>query len=301
MNRWLAGAVVLIAILIASVYWLIPSHLVVTNIVVVHCNRDAADRVLRDTADWKKWWPAEVRGDYNLSKRLNHGAVISMDDGGNGIPSTLNIYPLGPLDSCYLQWQFVREAGANPVKRVGQYRQAVKLKGDMTVILDSLRNYLSDPLKVYGVAITEASTNDSFLVQTERTVTGYPGTTEIYDLVKKLNSYAIRRGGFQTGHPMINVDPKPNDQFFLRIALPVDKECKDSGDVVFRKLVRGNYLESDVRGGPGAVGDAFRRMKDYITDYKRTVMAIPFFSLITDRMRETDSTKWVTRIYYPIY
>ena len=73
------------------------------------------------------------------------------------------------------------------------------------------------------------------------------------------------------------------------------------GGIFSRKLVRGHYLETDVHGGSGAVNSALDRMNNYISDYGRTVMAIPFFSLMTDRSKEPDTTKWVTRIYYPIY
>jgi hypothetical protein len=313
MNRWLAAGIILIVIPIASIYFLIPSRLIVTKIVLLNCNRDAADRVLGDSSGWEKWWPHGGPGGpnrdglsyhgvgYRLSGRLQHGAVIKIDDGDKEISSVLNIFPMTPIDSSYLQWQFTRDASWNPLKRVGQYSEAKRLKGDMTVILDSLQGYLGDPKNIYGVAIAEASTNDSFLVETRRTVKGYPGTGVIYDLVKTLDLFAVRRGGVRTGYPMVNIDPLSNGQFGLRTAIPVDKECKDSGDIVFRKLVRGNYLQTDVRGGPAAINGALDRVRNYIADYRRTVMAIPFFSLITDRTQETDSAKWVTRIYYPIY
>jgi len=35
-------------------------------------------------------------------------------------------------------------------------------------------------------------------------------------------------------------------------------------------------------------------------DYQRAIIAIPFQMLITDRTKETDSTKWITRLYYPV-
>jgi hypothetical protein len=42
-------------------------------------------------------------------------------------------------------------------------------------------------------------------------------------------------------------------------------------------------------------------MQQYFADYKRVAMAIPFEYLVTDRETETDTTKWVTRIYAPVY
>jgi hypothetical protein len=302
MNRWLTAGIALMIILIASVYFFIPSRLVVTKIVLVNCNREGADRVLGDTAGWARWWPRTGSGvSYRMSERLHHGAVIALDDGGRKISSELNIFPLTRVDSSYLQWQFIREAGWDPLNRINQYREAVRLKDDITIILDSLQHYLDDPKNIYGIGIIQASTKDSFLVETRRTMKQYPGTGAIYDLVGKLELFVARRGGFRTGYPMVNVDFLPDGQLTLQTAIPVSIECKDSGDVVSRKLVRGNYLETDVPGGTVAINAALSRMKEYIADNKRTTMAIPFFSLITDRTKETDSAKWVTRIYYPIY
>jgi hypothetical protein len=36
-------------------------------------------------------------------------------------------------------------------------------------------------------------------------------------------------------------------------------------------------------------------------DYGKSVVAIPFQYLVTDRLAEKDSSKWVTKIYQPIY
>lgn len=315
MKRWLYAGVVLIVLLVACVYFFIPSRLVVTKIVSVDCNRDGAGRVLGDTVGWIRWWPRtgtsgpDWDGDqllfrgagYKVARRLHRGADIVIDDGGREIPSELAIFPLNNIDSSYLQWQFTQQTSLNPLRRIGQYQAAKRIKGDMAVILDSLRSYLDDPMNVYGVAIVQASTKDSFLVETTRAVKGYPGTGTIYGIVKFLEAFAHRRGGVRTGYPMLNIDPLEGGSYRLKMAIPVDRELRDSGDVVFRKLVKGQYLESDVRGGPGAINAALGRIDNYIADHQRTVMAIPFFSLVTDRTVEPDSAKWVTRIYYPIY
>jgi hypothetical protein len=42
-------------------------------------------------------------------------------------------------------------------------------------------------------------------------------------------------------------------------------------------------------------------MKNYVEDNKKTSPAIPYQSLITNRLTETDTTKWVTKLYYPVF
>ena len=43
-----------------------------------------------------------------------------------------------------------------------------------------------------------------------------------------------------------------------------------------------------------------KQMEQYVSDHKYVRIAIPFQSLVTDRMNEPDSSKWITKIYYPI-
>jgi hypothetical protein len=42
-------------------------------------------------------------------------------------------------------------------------------------------------------------------------------------------------------------------------------------------------------------------MDQYFKDYNRVAMAIPFEYLITDRLKVPDTSKWVTKIYCPVY
>jgi len=86
----------------------------------------------------------------------------------------------------------------------------------------------------------------------------------------------------------------------VSLAIPVSGVIGGKGDISFTRLVPGRYLITDVKGGPATVDRALGALKDYIRDHQRTVMAIPFQSLITNRMQEPDSSKWVTKIYYPV-
>ena len=45
---------------------------------------------------------------------------------------------------------------------------------------------------------------------------------------------------------------------------------------------------------------AYDQIQHYISDHNRVAPAISFESLVTDRRQEPDSSKWVTRIYYPV-
>jgi hypothetical protein len=42
-------------------------------------------------------------------------------------------------------------------------------------------------------------------------------------------------------------------------------------------------------------------MRNYISDHQYADAAVPYQSLITNRVTEKDTTKWVTKICYPVY
>ena len=62
----------------------------------------------------------------------------------------------------------------------------------------------------------------------------------------------------------------------------------------------GNILVTDVKGGPYNIAKAFEAVEKYTEDHNRMAPAIHFQSLVTDRRQERDTSKWITRIYWPV-
>ena len=104
----------------------------------------------------------------------------------------------------------------------------------------------------------------------------------------------------QTGYPMLNITPLDNGQFQFQVAVPVNKMLADKGTIFSRRMVPGNFMMLEAKGGPKTVDHAMQQLQQYAIDYQRTYMAIPFQVMVTDRLNEQDTTKWVTRIYYPV-
>jgi hypothetical protein len=66
-------------------------------------------------------------------------------------------------------------------------------------------------------------------------------------------------------------------------------------------MVPGHFLRTEVTGGPHTIANAHRMMDQYFKDFNRVTMAIPFEYLVTDRLKEADTSKWITRVYGPVY
>ncbi len=63
----------------------------------------------------------------------------------------------------------------------------------------------------------------------------------------------------------------------------------------------GKILSTEIKGGEYAVETGFKELSNYISDNQLTSPAIPFQSLVTNRVMEPDTSKWITKLYYPIY
>jgi hypothetical protein len=226
---------------------------------------------------------------------------VKIDDGESILPGRLSVFPKVSIDSSVLQLEVYFPTSLNPVSRLRLNGEVKQIQGEASVFLTRLKNNLEDQQKVYGISIRETSTADSMLVERQQVFDQYPSDSAIYILVGKLQQFIRSHGAHETGYPMFNVTEQVGGTFEVRVALPTDKEMRSDREVVWRQLIHGKYLEADVRGGDGVVRTAMGQMRNYINDYRRTMMAIPFQSLVTNRRMETDTTKWLTKLYFPIF
>jgi hypothetical protein len=335
MKKWLTGCCILIILSIAAVYIFIPSDLTVSKVELVQCNVNSANKFIGDERQWGNWWPgvgmqAQAGGGaqlqpadtgqsavtnavpsrtyeyggmkYRMPGMYNHQMEVQIVTPDSTIHSHIVVIGFGDnRDSSALQWEFHLDAGWNPIGRIRQYREARKLKSDITGILSALQAFLDDKEKVYGIRIREVSTTDSFLIAIRSVYSVRPGTADMSALMHRLKRIIAASGALETGNPMVNITTAAPGQFEAMVAIPTNKELKGDKEIFSRKLVRGKYLMTEVHGGDYTVSEALEHLQEYMNDYQRTTMAIPFQSWVTDRSAEPDTAKWVTRIYYPVY
>ena len=91
-----------------------------------------------------------------------------------------------------------------------------------------------------------------------------------------------------------------SDKYRVMVALPINKIVSVQEPISFIQMTRGNFMITKVQGGLATVQNALQQMQLYFDDYDKTPMAITFQYLVTDRIKEIDTTKWVTEIYAPV-
>lgn len=304
MKKWVyvAAGILLVSVVLIEVF--IPSTLTISRIEPLQCRAASVWPFLSDEARWEDWWPdSTTRRDFHIQQLSYQAIDITIQQGKLQLGSRMTLMSLGNQDSSLLHWQTQLHCGSNPVDRVRQYLRATRLKAAMDGVLDRVRVFAEKKENLYGMDIHVGTLRDTLLIATRMEKMGMPVNDDIYAQVGKLSGYISEMQCHQTNSPMVNIGPDTSHPggYQLMVALPVDCRLEGRDGLFFKRLIPWKYLIGEVKGGPGAVDRAFRSMDKFIHDYQLTVMAIPFQMLVTDRRQQPDSTRWVTKIYYPIF
>lgn len=304
--------------LLSFVYTLIPQKISVTALKSATCTLNGAERMVFYTDKWTRWWPGKVSPQPNPSGSSSPVFIFRDFKYTPGIVSLnlievniicnnmlfeteLMILPLNS-NSVQLEWKCKEiEASKNPIARIKQYRTASKIKKNLDLVLDSLRSFLERAENIYGMKVNTTKVKDSILVATKFVTPSYPTTAEIYSAVKKLKRCIEQEQAAENNFPMMHVQSTDSNHYETMIAIPVNKQLPERNNTMVKRMVLGNILEAQIKGGVATVRSAMQQLENYRRDYNLQSPAIPFALLVTDRSIEADTTKWITRIYYPIY
>lgn len=308
---WILVSVVIILALLSSLIF-IPNNIKITKVGVLQANKRTAYRCLTQKDLMQKYL---VTGATTIDKDLNtiynntgfqfrpgvldviHVAINHEDE---NLKSVISLSEINS-DSTALEWSTNLISSKNPFKRIQQYFHAEKIHENMAGIIASLQEFVIKKENIYGLSVQRALVTDTLLVTTKTTTKDYPKKEFYYDLIKKLQNYIGNQKAASVNYPMLNITPIGNNQFAVTVAVPVNKALPDNISIAFKRMIPGNILIAEVKGGTRTIENAIINLNNYATDYQLVAPAIPYQSLLTDRLMEPDSSKWITKLYFPIY
>lgn len=300
------AAIVIIAI---PIYFIIPSTLTVSNQLTVEASDGVVAKFLIHQQRWDKWWPGTKVNkkqfaydgvQFTINKTTNSGANVDLQQGNFKLNADINY--LAEDFAAKISLQAQRQSSMNPVKRVSDYFAARNLQNKAMQVLTHFKTFLEDQKNAYGYKIYIDKVKDPFLLTNTSSAATYPDMQDIYSRIDNLKQEAIAKGAKLTNFPMLNITKVGAKEYQISYAIPIDKKIiPGKGSVISEMVMGGNLLIEDVKGGPNTVQDAFDEVKIYMKDHKLIAPAMPFESMVTDRNMEKDTSKWVTKIYYPIF
>ena len=297
-----------LALLFALPFLLVPARIPIIRSAGINLRSEPAFRAITDTADWKKWWPSGLRGEngsYGFSglnfgppKFYYHAVGLDISNGHTSHQTRIVIIPAGQ-DSVIISWTDSLTSPSSPMARWQMQQKAENQAAVMEKILKSLQQYLTNPVNVYGFRLVHETSRDSTLISVLFQTPDSPGTALIYQKLDGLKAYVVAQHAAIVNFPMMHIEGK-NGSYLTMLAYPVNKVLPDSGPYKFKRFLPWKMISAEVRGGEPVIRAGYRQFYQYISDYGIPVMANSFAFLVTDRSREPDSSKWVTRFSAPI-
>lgn len=281
----------------AAIYFFFPATQKRNLSFGLGANAKALQRtLLQQTAAYKK--QQHHTGALQLYPGAFDDFIIAIKKGTTTYNSQLKLLSLNP-DSTVLFWSAVVTGTGSPWQRVQTYRQAQSLEKEAKHFLQSLQALTNDAA-LYGINIVREKVRDTAMVAVRFTTAAYPQTADIYKHVALLQQYINTQKAVATNHPMLHVRPA-GKSYETMIALPTSKALPGNGSIELKRMIRGNILMTEVQGGQARVEEGMQQLDNYVQDHNLVSPAIPFASLVTDRSQEPDSSKWITKLYYPIF
>ena len=306
MKKTLIGLILLIAVALISVYLLIPGRLKIEATISLPVALPGVSRTLTDENNWKKLWPGETPFNYNkqtYSIRIKISSVFDIDiySDKDTVNSRMEFVSIGN-DMMTIGWHAEQITSSNPFTRFSQYRHAKVTEKNMGEILKAMKAFLEKTKNIYGVEIKKTLVTDSVLISIRRSFEHYPNVREIDAMIQDLRKYIIQNNGIEKNLPMLNVQKLDSSHYEAMSAIPVDKALPRTPEFAPKFLLKGgNILEAQVHGGLYTIETSLQEIENYRSDYKYNSPAIPYQLLVTDRLKETDTTKWITKLYYPVF
>lgn len=312
MKKWLIGAgIMLLLLFVAGTYYFIPKKIVISKKITTGSSQQGLSRFLSNYANWKHWWPdsgQEINSDsilkfngykFSLDGLRYNGFQMMIQRDSHFDTSVIHLIPVG-TDSTQLIWDAVVNTGNNPFTKISEYRKAKKIGNSLSMILDTLQSFTVTSKGVYGVDIRKEKVKIEYVVSAKQIFPQYPVTEQIYGIINNLREYAGQMGAKEEAFPMVNITAVDKG-YLTQAGLPIDRQIPQKGNFSLKQLLKnGNILAAETKGGRNICDSAMKAVELYATDHNHFSIALPFFSLVTDRTKEKDSSKWVTKVYYPV-
>ncbi len=288
---------------------MIPSVITAGATTPVSATNAATTRLLYDAKEWKKWWPGEITGDsiftyhdyeYSIEKLTFNHLEVNITNRKVDLKGALIIIPIN-TDSLILDWKYLLPAGYNPIKKAKAYLEAKRITSDLTGILTKIKSLLENQVFVYGITIKKEKVTDTLLISSKLASTKYPDMNDAYQLIGKLEQLLANQNIQPSNPPMLHIRKIDSAVYETQVAIPILQWPKTDANSQIKRMVLGNILTTEIKGGPFLVNQAYQQVQRYITDHNMAQPAIPYESLITNRVQERDTTKWITKIYFPVY
>lgn len=310
MKRILLLLFSLVILCVAAIYIFIPAKISILVTSQAACIPANVSVSLQDQPAWNKWWPQHAVASsapfthnnyqYHLINPYTDGAEIQLSHAGHELTTRLFVIP-SAKDSSTIEWHAALTPGLNPIKRLTAFFEAKKVTNDLSDVLKNLVSFAEKTENIYGFHIMRTTFTDTILAALKFSTEREPTPADIYGAIARLKKKIRDEAAEEKDYPMLNVNEIENGHFETMIAICVNKNIRNEGGFFTSRMVpmKDRFLMTEVTGGPVTLKNAHKAIETYMNDRFLSAPAIPFEVLVTDRLKQTDTSKWKTIIFHP--
>jgi effector-binding domain-containing protein len=308
-------ALLILAILLfalVALYFIVPQWITTDSVAQVDNTDVNISKFLLSKREWARWWPGQRNAadsskftyngaDYTLQQATNTRMQVQVKKGDMVLNSQVT-YVAAEEQMTAVDWHSAIQSSLNPFNRIIQFARAKQLQQDADTILGSFKRFMETDTNVYGIKVKIGHVADPIVIAQNAVFINYPTTQQIYKMVASLRLQINAAGAKEVNVPMLNIHRTDEHEYQVMVALPIDKIVTPGNGFIINKLVKNaNLLETTVRGGRRNIDNAFERLGKYREDHRLISPAMPYEMILTDRLAQPDTTKWVTKVYWPIF
>jgi hypothetical protein len=299
----------LLLLAFVSIYFIIPQHVKTINTIETDATDINVSKFIVNKRPWLKWWPGQHKaGDstffsyngvnYILQQNTNSSIQVLVKLKDIDLNSTITYASTGE-GMCAVTWIAEKQTSINPFTRIAEYWKIKRSAKDIDKILIHFKTFIQKDSNIYGMAVNLGTIKNPIVLATTTNTNEYPATETIYKMINGLRQQIKLQKALQTDSPMLNIYPIDNHNYQVMVAIPINKLVTPATNTVINNLVKGgNILHTKVKGGRYTIANAFSQLKKYQDDHGLRSPAMPYAQLITNRLTQPDTTKWITKVFY---
>jgi len=125
-------------------------------------------------------------------------------------------------------------------------------------------------------------------------------STQMAASYDRLMNYIRSSGAEMTGSPYAVYHKISDGIIDLEMGIPCSKLLQARKDILSGRFPDSNVAKVDFYGFYNKIGDAHGYLQEWIEKKGFTLAGDPMEQYVTDPSAEPDTSKWLTRVYYPV-
>jgi effector-binding domain-containing protein len=327
----IVGVSILLLILVLGIIsFFLPSKIEIEKSIVIKALPEVVFEQVNDLHNWEKWSPW-MEGDTTMDIKYfgnekGEGAGFEWKSenrySGSG---TITILTSVSNDSILYEIEFIKRGkasgnfGFNKVENGTRVNWVMKMNLGLNPLARYMRSFLikrisrdfENGLENLKRNIESARAIDQALVETIQ-ISGFEyagirakakpsefGFKMIFFL-KELKDYT-KRNHLKINNPSFSILYSSNkDEIDFETGVPVEKAGKETKIIKSGKINACKAATLDYYGPYSGIEKGYNVINKWIAENKKKVSGVTFEVYITNPENEKDSTKWLTKIYFPI-